>query len=179
MCLMCNEPAREEFFHNLHLQIESQGFAIIPVGTRIENRGWGYTIGLVEYTDHPELVVAGCPLVRAVDTLGELGAAVIAGDRLDIPGDHMVFRCAEIGARPVHERHLDEGLIRSWQPYYDSVGRYDLTPRALQIVLPDDGRCFRCQTTQPRLDQSHRTPFDGLSRQQRRAHPAAGRRRET
>ena len=64
----------------------------------------------------------------------------------------------------MHERHLDEGLIRSWQPYYDSVGRYDLTPRALQIVLPDDGRCFRCQTTQPRLDQSHRhlsTAFRG------------------
>jgi hypothetical protein len=126
MCVMCNEGAREEYFHCLHVQIGDQGVAIIPVGTRIENKGWTYTIGLIESKDHPELVVAGYPLVRAVNILGELAVAVMAGDRLDIPGDHLAFRCSEIGARPVHERHLQDGLMASWHSYYES-GRAGMT----------------------------------------------------
>jgi Domain of unknown function (DUF4262) len=177
MFLMGNEPAREEYFRRLNVQIGAQGFTIIQVGTRIENKGWAYTIGLIESNDHPELVVAGYSLVRAADILGELAVGVAAGERLDIPGDHRVFRCGEIGTRPVHERHLQDGLMASWRSDYDSVGRYDLVRRALQIVLPDDRRCLKCQTTQPRLDQDHRVSFDGLARQQRRARPADGGRR--
>jgi uncharacterized protein DUF4262 len=56
---MCNGATREEVFRALHVQIVDRGFAIVPVGTRIENKGWAYTIGLIESKDHPELVVAG------------------------------------------------------------------------------------------------------------------------
>jgi hypothetical protein len=174
---MRNGATREEYVRRLHLQIVDRGFTIIQVGTRTENKGWAYTIGLIDSRDHPELVVAGYRLDRAAAVLNQLGTAITAGDRLDIPGDHLVFLGTEIGARPVHERHLEGGLIASWRSYYDSVGRYDLVPKALQIVLPDDRRCFKCQTTQPRLDESHRAPFDGLTRQQRRARPNARRRR--
>jgi len=177
MCVMCNGATREEVFRDLHAQMVDRGFAIVPVGTRIENKGWAHTIGLIESKDHPELVVAGYPLVRAVGILGELSVAVMAGDRLDIPGDRLVLRCTQIGARPVHETHLQGGLIASWHSYYKSVGRYDLVPQALQIVLPDERHCFEHQTTQPRLDESHRVSFDGLNRQQRRARPADRRRR--
>ena len=176
MCVMCNGGTIEDVFRVLHLQIVERGFAIVPVGTRTENKGWAYTIGLIDSKDHPELVVAGYPLDRAVDILDELGAAVMAGDRLDSPG-RLAFHSLEIGAKSVHEIHLQGGLIAFWHSYYDSVGRYDLVPQVLQIVLPDDGCCFEHQTTQPRLDQNHRVPFDGLTRQQRRARPASKRRR--
>lgn len=61
MCVMCNEVALEEYFHRLPVRIGDQGLAIIPVGTRIENKGWAYTIGLIESKDHPELLGPGTP----------------------------------------------------------------------------------------------------------------------
>ena len=85
MCVMCNGGTIEDVFRILHLQIVNRGFAVVPVGTKTENRGWAYTIGLIDSKDHPELVVAGYPLDRAVNILDELGAAVMAGDRLDSP----------------------------------------------------------------------------------------------
>ena len=176
MCVMCNGATREEVLRDLHLQISDRGFTIVSVGTTLENKGWAYTIGLIDSKDHPELVVAGYPLGGAVVVLDQLSAAVLAGDRLDIPGDHLVFCGAEIGARRVHERHLRGGLIASWQSYYQSVGRHDLVPRALQIVLPDGRCCSEHQTAQPRLDDNHHVAFAGLTRQQRRARPAAIRR---
>jgi hypothetical protein len=175
MCVMCKGATREEFFRCLQRQIADRGFTVMSIGTRLENKGWAYTIGLIDSKDHPELVVAGYPLGRAAGILRQLGAAVVAGDRLDLPGDHLVFYGAEIGARAVHERHLQGGLMATWHSYYDSVGRYDLVLRAVQIVLPDGHCCFEHHTSQPRLDGSHRVPFDGLTRQQRRARPNARR----
>jgi hypothetical protein len=177
MCAICRGATTEEVFLGLHLQIVDRGFAIVTIGTRAENKGWAYTIGLIDSTKHPELVVAGYPLGHAVDVLDELGAAVMAGVRLDSPGDHLVLRCTEIGTRLVHERHLQEGLMAFWYSYYEGVGRQGLVPQALQIVLPDDDCCFEHQTAQPRLDQSHHVPFDGITRQQRRARPTAKRQR--
>ena len=177
MCAVCNGATTEEIFLALHLQIVERGFAIVPVGTTAENKGWAYTVGLIDSKGHPELVVAGHPLGRAVDILCELGAAVISGTRLDITCDHLLFRSTEIGARPVHERHLKDGLMAFWHNYYEGVGRPDLVPQALQIVLPDGDWCFVHQTTQPRLDQSHHVPFDGITRQQRRTRPTAKRQR--
>jgi hypothetical protein len=52
-----------------------------------------------------------------------------------------------------------------------------LTRQALQIVLPDDRGCFKCQTTQPRLDQSRLSKVAELGakppRTLRRSHPSA------
>jgi Domain of unknown function (DUF4262) len=172
MCVMCNEGNIEDVFRILHLQIVDRGFAIVPVGTRTENKGWAYTIGLIDSKDHPELIVAGYPLDRAVDVIYELGAAVMAGDRLGSPG-RLAIHGFEIGARAVDERHLRGDLIAGWHFYYDTLGRYDLVPRALQVVLPDGGRCFEHQTTQPRLDDRRHVPFDGPNRQQRRARRGA------
>ena len=52
-----------------------------------------------------------------------------------------------------------------------------MAARALQIVLPDGDRCFEHQSTQPRLDERRHVPFDGITRQQRRARPAGRRSR--
>ncbi len=176
MCVMCNGGTIKDVFRILNLQIIDRGFAIVPVGTRTDNKGWAYTIGLIDSKDHPELVVAGYPLDRAVDVLDQLGAAIMAGDRLDTSG-RLAVHSLEIGVRPVHQRHLRGDLIAGWHLYYDGVGRHDLVPQALQVVLPDGGHCFEHQTTQPRLDDRRHVPFDGLTRQQRRDRPAARRRR--
>jgi hypothetical protein len=173
MCVICNGGSIEDVVNRLHAQIVTRGFAIVPVGAL--EKGWAYTIGLINSKDHPELVIAGHPLERAVNVIDDLGAAVLAGDRLDTAGDHLVFHGVHIGTRPVHERHLRSDLLAAWHWYYSSVGRRDLAPRALQIVVPDGGFCFEHQTTQPRLDDHRHVPFDGMTRQQRRAGPTARR----
>ncbi len=176
MCVMCNGGSIADLFRILDLQIVDGGFAIVPISTRTENKGWAYTIDLIDSKDHPELVVAGYNLDLAVDVIDQLGAAVMSGDRLDSTG-RLAFNGLEIGARSVHERHLRGDLIADWHFYYETLGRHDLVPRALQVVLPDGGYCFEHQTTQPRLDDRRHVPFDGPNRQQRRARPGARHRR--
>jgi len=176
MCVMCNGGTIEDLFRILDLQIIDRGFAIVPISTRTENKGWVYTIGLIDSKEHPELVVAGYPLDLAIDVVDQLGTAVIAGDRVD-PTARLAVNGLEIGARSVHERHLRGDLIARWHFYYETLGRCDLVPRALQVVLPDGGYCFEHQTTQPRLDDRRHVPFDGPNRQQRRAHPRTRHRR--
>jgi hypothetical protein len=174
MCDMCKGATRDDVVAKLHLQIVERGFAIVPVGTAAGDKGWAYTIGLIESRDHPELVVAGYQLGCAVFVLNELGTAVLAGARLDATGYGLAFHGAEIGARWVHEKHLRDNLIAAWHWYYGSIGRHDLVPTALQICLPDGGFCFEHQTSQPRLDDPRHVPFDGMTRQQRRSRPALG-----
>jgi hypothetical protein len=176
MCVMCDGGAIEDVFRILNRQIVDRGFAIVPVGTRTEKIRWSYTIGLIDCKDHPELVVAGYPLDLAVDILDQLGTAVMAGHRLD-PDDRLAFNNILIGARSVHERHLRGDLIAGWHFYYETLGRHDLVPRALQVVLPDGECCFEHQTTQPRLDDRRHVPYDGPNRQQQRARPGARHRR--
>ncbi len=48
MCVTCNGGTIKDVFRILNLQIIDRGFAIVPVGTRTDNKGWAYTIGLID-----------------------------------------------------------------------------------------------------------------------------------
>lgn len=165
MCERC-----DALLARLHEQISEDGFAVVPVGKSMRARGWAYTIGLVDGYDHPELVIAGLPLEDAVGPLSALAACVVEGDRIDTPGQHGLNGLA-IGTVPVHARHLERGLMERWSWYYESVGRFDVARRALQIVLPAGGYCCHHQREQPDLGSPHHVPFDGLSTNKRRGCP--------
>lgn len=165
MCTMCEGATEDEVLRRLHQQIQDHGFAIVPVGSGREARGWAYTIGLVEGTYHPELVVAGYPLGDAVVVLDEVGHRVVAGSRVSAGVGPVTYRGVPVGTVPVHPSHIRRGLMAAWRWYYDSVGRPDLGPCALQVVLPDGAFCDEHQTSQPRLDQARHVPFDGGTRQ--------------
>jgi hypothetical protein len=141
MCVMCSGATVKDVVNRLHREIEDRGFAIVPVEDASEKTSWAYTIGLVDSMNHPELVVAGHPLGAAVRVLGELGQAVLGGHRLEPDDSPITFHGAAVGVVPVHQWHLHQGLIAAWHWYYDGVGRPDVEPRALQILLPDAYVC--------------------------------------
>jgi hypothetical protein len=149
-------------------KIAKFGFTVVAVGTTDDKRGWAYTIGLVDNFDHPELVVAGVLRRNAGRLVAELGERVVSGLRLDPSTSPMLLHEAEVGIRPVHERHLHGDLVSAWHWYHEEVGRWEVEPRAIQLVVPDGGHCYRHQTTQPRLDRPHHVSYDGLTPSGRR-----------
>jgi len=171
MCQLCQGGTIDDVVSDFDRQIVERGFAIVPVGSSAQSRGWAYTIGLIDASDHPELVVAGYPLGEAVTVLDDIARAVIRGSRLDAPDDSIPPR-GQIGARSVHHQHLSGNLMAGWHWYYRSDGRSGPSLRALQIVLPDGKHCFEHQTTQPKLDNPRHTSYSGMSRQERRGHSA-------
>jgi Domain of unknown function (DUF4262) len=170
VCMLCrNATTREETVSELHGQIAQWGFTIFAVGS-FGHRGWAYTIGLLELKNHPEIVVAGWPLGGAVNLLSDMGTAVAAGKRYDVGGPAFSVGRTDLGVVPVHEAHLERGLMNAWHWYYEGVGRFELEPSALQAVLPDADHCFEHQRLQPRLDDPRHVAFDGRSREERRGH---------
>jgi hypothetical protein len=65
-----------------------------------------------------------------------------------------------------------------WFSYYRDVGRYDPDLRALQVVVPDEGRCYEWQLTQPHLDGDRHVSFIGPGRRARQAHLQRPRKRK-
>jgi Domain of unknown function (DUF4262) len=169
MCVMCKGGTREQVRQNLYAQICALGFALVPVGRAWNNKGWAYTIGLIDSRDHPELVVAGVQLGEAVTVLDRLAKAVLDGIRYDTCDTATAN--ADIGFGEVQALHIRRGLMDGWIDYYGAAGRRDLDLRALQVVLPDGMRCYEHQRTQPRLDGNRHVSFDGLNRAARRGHP--------
>jgi Domain of unknown function (DUF4262) len=168
--MMCKGATRDEVRQNLYLQICTNGFALVPVGRGWDDNGWAYTLGLVDSHNHPELVVAGVPLGKAVTVLDQLATSVLDGTRYDTSDRAAAFN-AEIGFAEVRALHIRRGLMDGWIDYYGAAGRRDLDLRVLQVVLPDGTRCHEHQRSQPRLDSTRHVSFDGLNRETRRRHP--------
>jgi hypothetical protein len=165
MCIMCQGATEDELLSRIQGQIRNYGLGIIAVGDNDEDRGWAYTIGLVEGMDHPELIVAGYRLWQAMEVLDDLGSLVVFGQRLDLGTGTIGYRGVPLGAVPVLAQQLEGDLMSAWRWYYDSMGRPELHPRALQIVLPDGGFCHEHQTRQPRLDRVEHVSLGGGTRQ--------------
>ncbi len=170
MCEMCAGATIEDARRRLHETIVTDGFALMPVGSNMRDRGFAYTIGLVDGFAHPELVVVNHPLDEAVQVLYTLGKRVTNGDRLKA-SDGVSCLGGEVGLVEVHPEHFRRGLIASWFDYYGAALRHDLEPSALQVVLPAEHHCFEHQSTQPRLDTAAHVPF-GPTRAERRARHA-------
>lgn len=159
MCVICDGGTFEDELANLHQEITDRGFALMPVGSSLDALGLVYTIGLIDGVDHPELVVAGFPLGRAASAVNYLACRIVDGERIEGRRELPILG-TQIGIAPVHERHLTGNLMARWHWYYDQVGRWDLTLRALQIRLPDGQRCYECQRDQPRLDRPAHSAYD-------------------
>ena len=172
MCELCDGADFDDVCSKMYRLISTHGFTVVPVGSSGTVRGWAYTIGLIDNFDHPELVIAGLPLDEAARTLLALGSCVSTGDSLAVPGGHSL-NGEPIGVRPVHPRHLRDGLMNFWTGYYDWLVRSDIELSALQIVMPANGYCWGHQKEQPDLSSPAHVPFDGSRRRRRPHRPSA------
>lgn len=176
MCDMCAGATIEDVRQRLHDTIVTDGFALVPVASNDSDRGFAYTIGLVDGFVHPELVVVNHPLDEAVRVLYMLAKSVTGGARLQ-PGSAVGCLGGEVGLVDVHPAHFRRGLIAMWFDYYRAALRHDLEPSALQVILPSDRCCHEHQSTQPRLDSAAHVPF-GPTRAERRTRRSGKRRRQ-
>jgi hypothetical protein len=176
MCVLCDGKSIDEYLSGLHQSIAESGFAIVAMELS-DDPGLVYTVGLIDRVGHPELVVAGQDLPLAATVVRELARAVVGGELLRA-GDEAFVLGAQVGFRRVAESQLRNGLLNMWHNYYDfgPWDRADLVLDAVQVVLPDGGQCYECQTTQPRLD-TDTAHISRPNRAQRRA-SARGRQRQ-
>jgi hypothetical protein len=112
--------------------------------------GWVYTMGLLDRAGHPELVVAGVPVMTAAQVLGALGRAVLDGECFHV-GETIDLGTgiAEVGA--VHPVHSERSTFNVWHEL-KAVGVLhapELT--VLQVVAPDALCPFGDRSWQPLL----------------------------
>jgi Domain of unknown function (DUF4262) len=168
MCLMCDGWSADEVNADLRDKIVWFGWTMIGVDDSPAGQSWTYTIGLADH-DHPELVVAGVSIDRAMVVLTDLATRVIEGERLDAdPVTDLDDQRAVL--RDVHPTHVDRGLVGAWHSYYAWLGSPAPPLRLRQVVLPDSEFC-RCHAgSQPRLDLATVTfGSAGPNRAERRA----------
>jgi hypothetical protein len=170
-CSACNDPGTEGFdwfdrtMFEIHLAIARVGWKGMYVYGR-SRPNWGYTIGLVERRDHPELVVVGLDQEVAGFVLGELATAVGAGQRFGATGiDEYELRGVPLRFAHVHHDHWTTDRFAMWVNYYESLGDSSRPlPWALQVLWPDQWHRFpgdpgvepRVKRRQPRLARAPR-----------------------
>lgn len=183
MCFLCDGGTVEEHRALIGRHIDRHGWAVQHVEADPPNLPWAYTIGLTEQFDHPELVVLGLAPVPAAHLLNAMGLVVAVEHRFDDTAEAYVDLDDEsevlVGLRPVHPKHVVNGLVAAWTDYYrHAPGPRRPLPSVLQVVLPDRDHCAVHQRTQPLLDDpTSRLMTPVLNRASRRAAQRENRRR--
>ena len=147
--MMCNGATWDEVLFDMHAKIERYGWSIEYVMGDKKHRPWGYTVGLSDRFDHPELVLVGAGMERTGTFLNSIATAISEGEPFRA-GEVILGRKGEHNHLvDIHRDHFDNGTLNMWMNYYEALGRMP-QQRAIEIVPP--GR-------RPRLD---RKPFQGL-----------------
>jgi len=164
----CNDPGTEDFswfdrlMFGMLLKIERFGWTgmyVLPEGS---SPGWGYTIGLSERFDHPELVIAGLDDGSVAAIFADLATRVANHERIDdLPDARLELDGRPYRLVPVHPSHWKTDRFNMWVQYYGCLGEPYPPAVALQVQWADDvGRLpgdpeydKRLRRRQPRLDR--------------------------
>ena len=116
--------------------IEQHGWMI--QGVFGDTHCWGYTVGLSEGFNHPELVMADACCPKCVGyVLNSLGELVRAGRQLD-HGDLLADTSGRIlRLSDVHRDNFETGVFAVWTGYHRSLGPPYPEERALEVVYPE------------------------------------------
>jgi hypothetical protein len=142
-CAACNDPGAEGFdwydrtMWSIHLAIASDGWKGMYVsGGSVP--AWGYTIGLSEGRDHPELVVVGLDVEVTSFVLHALASEVHAGVRFGPTGlDEYELAGVSMRFATVHPGHWMTERFAMWVNYYGDRGEPRPEPSAVQVLWPD------------------------------------------
>ena len=114
----------------------------------------GYTIGLLEHFNHPELVVAGMGSDYMVDDLHEAAGQIATGLRL-VAGDVIRIDDANFTVGVVHPERWEREPFDLWHRYYEMRG-WAPPASALQLIPPASlfCSCHAGRATSFRLDKA-------------------------
>ncbi|HEY3670042.1 MAG TPA: DUF4262 domain-containing protein [Acidimicrobiia bacterium] len=138
--------------------IERHGYLVTGVGSG-KPPHWGYTVGLLERFDHPELIVAGPHFEIAGAIINQIGRRIRDGARFEV-GDTEVSPAGELfdcdttlrfgAVHPIQHR-LD--TFNVWFALADRGAVRDEELRALQLILPTGVICTCGRCEQPDLSR--------------------------
>ena len=168
MCVICDGATPEEALADLHDTKKRFGWAIEYVEPSPAGAGWGYTIGLIERLDHPELVVVGLGPHDTAVLLHEFVSRIKDGERFGGQSLAQLPDGSVVRFVPVHPAQFADGLMAVWNNLYDTYGPSDLEQRALQILPCGEHRSWHPRPM-PRLDRATTALAARPTRAQRRA----------
>jgi Domain of unknown function (DUF4262) len=154
----------DQLMFGMHGKIERFGWTGMYVFGEPETRtpAWGYTIGLAERSQHPELVIVGLDDCCVADLFDVLATRVSTGERLDdLPAGRVIVEGHACRVVPVHSSHWSTDRFNMWLQYYGGLGAGTPPQEALQVLWPDahdrlpgdPGFDRRCRELQTRLDR--------------------------
>ena len=175
-CSACNDPGTNDFswldqlLFDTHLRIARHGWTCVSVLEHGRTPGWGYTIGLSETANHPELAVVGLEHETAVPLLAELATSVVDGARFDdLPDGRFERRGRPFRVVPVHREQWWTDRFNMWLNYYGDRGEAVPALRALQVLWPDGDDRLPGDPEFDRRVRRRQTRLDRAPRGQRRA----------
>jgi len=163
MCEVCESgTTHEQRMGVIDMSIITKGYAVQGVAGEQGNSGWVYTIGLGESHGLPELVMTDSDPASAAHVVDWVVDQLLDGGSLDnLDPD-------QVAVGPVHQTHLDRGLLAVWTEFY---GEEPEAGNTRQISLGSDLCCPGCASGQVDLSDpdSDFTVGSRLNRAQRRA----------
>jgi hypothetical protein len=155
---MCEGASQEEMFAEDAAIIEEHGYLVTGVGAA-DPPHWAYTVGLLDRTGHPELIVAGPHFRIAASIINHVGRQILAGARFGV-GDTIrvaegeVFECEatlRVGALDPIQYRLDTFNMWFALAAHGAVRVEELC--AVQLVAPSDVLCPCGLCDQPDLSR--------------------------
>ncbi len=155
---MCEGLSLEEALAENAATIRKYGFMVCGVVNAPGESGrlpeWAYTVGLLDASDHPELVVVGPAFDHTGPLLQAIGNAVLDGDRFDV-GDRVSISGATLHFGLVHPVQYGLTTFNTW---HNLVATGDLECdelEVLQVFVPSTWFCAHHRDAQPDLSLPH------------------------
>ena len=154
MCLRCDGYSEDDVLRAIDLNVRVHGFHICAVE---DARPWTYTIGVLQTTGHPDLVVTDIESRQAGRLLWWIYERIDESGRLD------AAELTENGIRivPVHRAQPHDELFGTWIQHY---GRDPQIGEILQVLPPPEWTCPTHRHAMTRLDRPPRTSRTGRRR---------------
>ena len=140
MCTICDGMSFDEHRQLVEQIIDEHGWFVQGVEPGPENRGWAYTVGLIENFDHPELVVVDVGWERAGAILNVLAEEIRDGLYLHA-GERVLVDEIELEFAAVHPAQLQHDVFNTWLDHYRALPPESMPFSALQVMLPKNMFC--------------------------------------
>src|SRR4051812_40756449 len=112
MCRLCDGASWEEVLAEHELRLAVYGYVIAGV-VDDDYVPWVYTVGLLDATGHPELIIAGPQAETCAAVIHDLAERVMAGEEFVI-GDKAKVAGEPVSFGDVHAAHYADDTFNQW-----------------------------------------------------------------
>jgi hypothetical protein len=146
MCRICDGATRDQLNEEAATEIAVNGYMLQGVGDS-EHSPWVYSVGLLDSSFHPELIVPGVSPEVSAPILRKLADAIFAGQGFK-PGASAVIDGTRLRFGEVHDVQYDLDTFAMWHELWhvDVIDAIELS--ALQVIFDHTDLCAACRARQ-------------------------------